>query len=168
MSAYDPKRTWSVRHWTSVQLDPETEKPHNPKRNPQSKEFKMTARTTFLLATIMAVSFLTIAGTSSVVLAQEGVVAACVSDINTHCAGTKQGEGRAACVKTRFKEFSLGCQLALVKARAVRKACTADVKKICPDIKPGRGRIEACLKDHFADVSDPCKEAISQATGKSK
>jgi Na+/H+ antiporter NhaD/arsenite permease-like protein len=38
------------------------------------------------------------AATSSVVLAQEGVVTACVSDINTHCAGTKQGEGRAACI----------------------------------------------------------------------
>jgi hypothetical protein len=128
----------------------------------------MTARTTFLLTTIMAVSFLTIAATSSVVLAQEGVVAACISDINTHCAGTKQGEGRAACIKMRFKDFSLGCQLTLVKARAVRKACTADVKKICAGIKPGRGRIEACLKDHFADVSDPCKETISQAAGKSK
>jgi Cysteine rich repeat len=66
----------------------------------------------------------------------------------------------------RFKDFSLGCQLSLVKARAVRKACRADVKKNCADIKPGGGRIEACLKDHFADVSDPCKETISQATGK--
>ena len=124
----------------------------------------MTARTTFLLTTIVAVSFLTIAATSSVVRAQQG---ACVSDINTHCAGTK-GESRAACIKVRFKDFSLGCQLALVKARAVRKACTADVKKICAGIKPGRGRIEACLKDHFADVSDPCKETISQAAGKNK
>jgi hypothetical protein len=98
-----------------------------------------------------------------VVRAQQG---ACVSDINTHCAGTK-GESRAACIKMRFKDFSLGCQLALVKARAVRKACTADVKKNCADIKPGRGRIEACLKDHFADVSDQCKETISQGAGKS-
>ena len=125
----------------------------------------MTARTTFLLTTIVAVSFLTIAATSSVVLAQQGTLAACVSDINAHCAVT-QGEARVACIKMRFKDFSLGCQLSLVKARAVRKACTADVKKICAGIKPGRGRIEACLKDHFADVSDPCKEAISQAAGK--
>jgi hypothetical protein len=123
----------------------------------------MTVRTTFLLTTIVAVSFLTIAATSSVVRAQQG---ACVSDINTHCAGTK-GESRAACIKMRFKDFSLGCQLALVKARAVRKACTADVKKNCADINSGRGRIEACLKDHFADVSDQCKETISQAAGKS-
>jgi Cysteine rich repeat len=126
----------------------------------------MTARTTFLLTTIVAVSFLTIAATSSVVLAQQGTLAACVSDINARCAGT-QGESRVACIKMRFKDFSLGCQLSLVKARAVRKACRADVKKNCADIKPGGGRIEACLKDHFADVSDPCKETISQAAGKS-
>ena len=126
----------------------------------------MTARTTFLLTTIVAVSFLTIAATSSVVLAQQGTLAACVSDINAHCAVT-QGEGRVACIKMRFKDFSLGCQLSLVKARAVRKACRADVKKNCADIKPGGGRIEACLKDHFADVSDPCKQTISQAASKS-
>ena len=78
----------------------------------------MTARTTFLLTSIVAVSFLTIAATSSAVLAQD-IAAACVSDING------------------------------------------------ADIKPGGGRIEACLKDHFADVSDPCKETISQAASKS-
>ena len=127
----------------------------------------MTARTTFLRTTIVAVSFLTIAVTSSVVLAQQGTIAACISDVDAHCAGSKQGEGLAACIKTRFKDFSLACQLALVKARAVRKACGADVKKNCADIRPGGGRIETCLKDHFADVSDQCRETISQAAGKS-
>jgi hypothetical protein len=123
----------------------------------------MTARTTFLLTTIMAVSFLTIAAKSSVVLAQQGTIAPCRSDVDAHCAGTR-GESSAACIKLRFKDFSLACQLALVKARAVRKACKADVNT---DIKPGGGRIETCLKDHFADLSDPCKETISQAAGKS-
>jgi hypothetical protein len=31
----------------------------------------------------------------------------------------------------------------------------------------GVGRIDACLKNHFADVSDQCKETISQSAGKS-
>jgi hypothetical protein len=105
----------------------------------------MTARSSFLFTTIAAVSFLTIAATSSVVLARL--------------------EGRAACIKTRYKDFSLPCQLALVKARAVGKACRADVKKSCAGIKPGGGRIETCIKDHFADMSDACKEMISQAGG---
>ena len=125
----------------------------------------MTARSSFLFTTIAAVSFLTIAATSSVVLAQQGPVAACAPDIQAQCAGHSTGEGRAACIKTRFKDFSLPCQLALVKARAVGKACRADIKKNCADIKPGGGRIETCMKDHFADMSDACKEVISQAGG---
>jgi hypothetical protein len=40
-----------------------------------------------------------------------------------------------------------------------------DVKKSCAGIKPGGGRIETCIKDHFADMSDACKEMISQAAG---
>jgi Cysteine rich repeat len=125
----------------------------------------VTARTTFLLTTIVAVSFLTIAAIPSVVLAEQAVVAPCAADVAARCAGSQPGEGRIACIKTRFKDFSLGCQLALVKAVAFRKTCTADVKKNCAGIKPGGGRIETCLKDHFADVSDACKETISQAAG---
>ena len=125
----------------------------------------MTARSSFLFTTIAAVSFLTIAATSSVVLAQQGPVAACAADIQAKCAGFPGLEGRAACIKTRYKDFSLPCQLALVKARAVGKACRTDVKKSCAGIKPGGGRIETCIKDHFADMSDACKEMISQAGG---
>ena len=123
----------------------------------------MTRRSTFLLTTIAAVSFATIAATSSVVLAQQGLVAACAPDIQARCAGYANAEGRVACIKTRYKDFSLPCQLALVKARAVNKACREDIKKNCTGIKPGGGRIETCIKDHFADMSEACKEMISQA-----
>ena len=96
------------------------------------------------------------------------LIAACAADIQAKCAGFPGLEGRAACIKTRYKDFSLPCQLALVKARAVGKACRADIKKNCAGIKPGGGRIETCMKDHFADMSDACKEMISQAgSGKS-
>ena len=125
----------------------------------------MTARSSFLFTAIAAVSFLTIAATSSVVFAQQGTVAACAPDIQAQCRGHSTGEGRAACIKTRFREFSLPCQLALVKARVVRKACRADIKKNCAGITPGGGRIETCMTDHFADMSDACKEVISQAGG---
>ena len=127
----------------------------------------MTVRTNFLLTSIVAVSFFTIAAIPSAVLAQEAIVPACAPDLAARCAGYQGLEGRIACVKTRFKDFSLRCQLALVKGAAVRKACKADLKKNCAGIRPGGGRIETCLKDHFADVSDACKETISQAAGKS-
>jgi hypothetical protein len=125
----------------------------------------MTARSSFLFTTIAAVSFLTIAATSSMVLAQQGPIAACAPDIQAQCAGHSGVEGRAACIKTRFKDFSLPCQLAMVKTRVVGKACRADIKMNCAGIKPGGGRIETCIKDHFADMSDACKEAIAQAGG---
>jgi hypothetical protein len=125
----------------------------------------MTAQRSFLFATIAAASFLTIAATSSVVLAQQGPVAACAPDIQARCAGHPNAEGRRACIKTRFKDFSLPCQLALLKTRAVGKACRADIKKNCAGIKRGGGRIETCMKDHFADMSDACKDVISQAGG---
>lgn len=126
----------------------------------------MTARSS-LLFTIAAVSFLTIADTSSMVLAQQALIAACAPDMKAQCAGYPMVEGRLACIKIYFEEFSLPCQLALVKARAVRKACRADIKKNCAGITPGSGRIETCMKDHFADMSDACKQVISQAGGKS-
>ena len=40
--------------------------------------------------------------------------------------------------------------------------CAADVKKVCAGTKPGRGRIQACMKGHLADVSEPCKEALAR------
>jgi Cysteine rich repeat len=128
----------------------------------------MCAGPTVRFTTIVAASLLTISAIPSVVLAQKDLVGivfkACASDLR-QCPGT--GEVRRACVKVHFKEFSLPYQLALVKAAAIRKACKGDVKKNCADVAPGSGRIEACMKDHFADVSEGCKETISQAAGKS-
>ena len=121
---------------------------------------------TFRLTTIVALSFLTIAAIPSVVFAQTSIVAACVPDLRSQCAGA-EGETRRACIKARFKEFSLSCQLALVKLAAIKKACKGEVKRICADIVPGGGRIEACMKEHFADMSEGCKKTISQAAGKS-
>jgi hypothetical protein len=124
----------------------------------------MSARSSFLLTIIAAVSFLTIAATSSMVLAR---TKACASDLQAQCAGHRGLEGHLACIKTRFKDFSLPCQRAAIKAAAVAKACRADVKKNCADIKPGGGRIEDCVKDHLADMSEACKERIiSQAADK--
>jgi hypothetical protein len=124
----------------------------------------MTARTTSLLTSIVAASFLTII-IPSVVLAQNArVVTACASDLTRWCGATQE---RRACVKLHFREFSLPCQLEAVKYGAIKKACGLDVKKNCAGISPGAGRVEACIKDHFADLSEECKATISQAVGKS-
>jgi hypothetical protein len=44
-----------------------------------------------------------------------------------------------------------------------RAACETDVQKLCPDVQPGGGRILACLKQHQADVTEGCKQAVTKA-----
>ena len=43
------------------------------------------------------------------------------------------------------------------------KPCADDIKKLCAGIQPGEGRIKACIKSHMAELSDPCKDAMSRA-----
>ena len=124
---------------------------------------RMNARIVFLFALISVASFHVAA--PSAALAQHPVLEACAPDIKTWCSGS-EGEARRACMETNFREFSLPCQLAIVKFGAVSRNCQADIKKYCAGVLPGRYRIEACLKDHFADVSARCKETMSQAARK--
>ncbi len=55
-----------------------------------------------------------------------------------------------------------------VAASAVAKACAADVKAQCPDIKPGGGKLKACVKAHFSDLSEDCQVAIIRAAAVGK
>jgi hypothetical protein len=76
-------------------------------------------------------------------------------------------------MKTRWL-FPLSC-LALVslaqaqdapsapQATPVREACAADFKKLCPDVQPGGGRIRACVAQHRDELSQGCRDALSQA-----
>ena len=153
-------------HSISVALLEEARVPSSMGNAPTEGKLMSIVTKNALRVLVTALSFLTIAAIPSVVLAQQGIAKACAADVKAQCAGHR-GEGRIACVKTRFKDFSLRCQLALVKGAAIRKACKADAEKTCADIERGSGRIEACLKDHFADLSDGCKETITQAADKS-
>ena len=47
--------------------------------------------------------------------------------------------------------------LKAVNAKPVRLTS----KQFCADTKPGEGRVEACIKTHFADVSDACKVGLA-------
>jgi hypothetical protein len=40
-------------------------------------------------------------------------------------------------------------------------ACKDDVDKFCKDVRPGGGRIWACLKNHEADLTQPCKDHMA-------
>jgi hypothetical protein len=40
---------------------------------------------------------------------------------------------------------------------AAMKACGSDVKSLCAGVQAGDGRVKACIKSHFSDVSTPCQ-----------
>ena len=44
----------------------------------------------------------------------------------------------------------------------VREACSHDFQTLCGAVKPGEGRVRACIKDHFRDLSPGCKQAIRE------
>ena len=44
-------------------------------------------------------------------------------------------------------------------------ACAADVQRLCAGVPPGGGRIVACIKQHQAELSDGCKQALVKAMG---
>ncbi|HEV2156788.1 hypothetical protein [Bradyrhizobium sp.] len=125
----------------------------------------MTVRTTFQFASIVAAGFLAVIAMPSVAVAQHPVLAACVADVRLWC-NVSEGSPRRACIRTRFREFSLPCQVEIVKLGAISRACQQDIKKNCADVLPGEDRIAVCLKERFADVSKKCKETMAQAAGK--
>ncbi|MFT3731382.1 MAG: cysteine rich repeat-containing protein [Hyphomicrobium sp.] len=40
-------------------------------------------------------------------------------------------------------------------------ACKADVQKFCSGVEHAKGKIRACLSEHQADLSDPCKQRVA-------
>ena len=46
---------------------------------------------------------------------------------------------------------------------ALARACAKDVKSVCGDVKPGGGKLAACMKEHFSDLSTDCQIAYIKA-----
>jgi hypothetical protein len=48
----------------------------------------------------------------------------------------------------------------MAQQAAVRQACAAEIQQHCAGLQPGEGRIRACVEEHFAEFSEPCKQAL--------
>lgn len=46
--------------------------------------------------------------------------------------------------------------------QAMRDACAADIKTFCPDTAAGGGRPGQCFREHAADLSPTCKDAVAK------
>src|SRR5262249_6022735 len=49
---------------------------------------------------------------------------------------------------------------AMAQQTSVRRACEAEIQQHCAGVEPGEGRMRECVKDHFADFSEHCKQAL--------
>jgi hypothetical protein len=49
---------------------------------------------------------------------------------------------------------------ATAQPATVRRACQAELQQHCAGVEPGEGRLRACVKEHFAAFSEPCKVAL--------
>src|SRR5690349_15722063 len=54
----------------------------------------------------------------------------------------------------------LGPASALAQGAAVRQSCGAELRQYCAEVQPGEGRLRDCVKEHFAALSEPCKQAL--------
>jgi len=67
---------------------------------------------------------------------------------------------------SKIARLGLVCMLllepteAMAQQAAARQACGADIKQLCPEIKPGEGRLKACFKEHFGQLSASCQTAL--------
>ena len=66
-------------------------------------------------------------------------------------------------MKAHFSDLSADCQAAIVRAAAVGRACKADVNQFCANVEPGKGAIADCMKEHAAEISGVCREAMTKA-----
>jgi hypothetical protein len=49
---------------------------------------------------------------------------------------------------------------AMAQQSAARQACAADITQLCGEVKPGDGRLKACIKEHFGQLSASCQTAL--------
>jgi hypothetical protein len=56
--------------------------------------------------------------------------------------------------------FLLAPTGAMAQGATVRQACGTEIQQHCAGVQPADGRLRACVKEHFAVFSDPCKQAL--------
>jgi hypothetical protein len=96
---------------------------------------------------------------------------ACKADAQKLCSDVQPGEGKLLeCLKTHQAELSPQCATNIKSAqqavKQVSDACEPDIEKYCFDTTMGKGGVAACLKQHKADLSAGCKDAVAKAKTK--
>ena len=93
-----------------------------------------------------------------------------VSDLSPQAGRGDRGRGQFRyTLKDRIARLGLTSVLLLVapagamaQQGAARQACAADIKQLCAEVKPGDGRLKACVKEHFGQLSASCQTRAVQ------
>ena len=59
--------------------------------------------------------------------------------------------------------FLISSAGAIGQQPASSRACAADIKARCASVQPGQGRVGACVKEHFNDLSATCQRSLYRA-----
>ncbi|MGH6897126.1 MAG: cysteine rich repeat-containing protein [Geminicoccaceae bacterium] len=101
------------------------------------------------------------------------VLEGCSSELTQYCAEVTPGEGRLlACLYAYEDKLSGQCELALYDAAArleraigaityVANECRSELETHCTGVEVGEGRVAQCLKDHAAELSPGCDQALT-------
>jgi Cysteine rich repeat len=101
------------------------------------------------------------------------VLEGCNAELTQYCAEVTPGEGRLlACLYAYEDKLSGQCEHALYDAAArleraigtityVANECRSELETHCTGVEVGEGRVAQCLKDHAAELSPGCSQALT-------
>jgi hypothetical protein len=101
------------------------------------------------------------------------VLEGCNSELTQYCAEVTPGEGRLlSCLYAYEDKLSGQCEHALYDAAArleraistityVANECRTELETHCTGVEVGEGRVAQCLKDHAAELSPGCSQALT-------
>ncbi len=128
---------------------------------------------------LLTFAFGLLVGTNS--MAQESLVEhlikSCETELRSYCSQVTPGDGRLLhCMAAHEDKISGRCQYAFYQAATileqmatainyVASQCATDIETHCSDVALGEGRILVCLEENDAEVSDVCKQAVSDTVG---
>jgi hypothetical protein len=102
------------------------------------------------------------------------VLEGCNSELVQYCAEVTPGDSRLlACLYAHADKLSGQCEHALYDAAArleraigaityVADECRAELETHCASVEVGDGRVAQCLKDHTAELSPGCSQALAE------
>jgi hypothetical protein len=95
---------------------------------------------------------------------------ACKADVERLCPDVSRGGGAIHdCLTEHESELSPECREDLQRTQQrfaeLKESCKDDVARYCADVEPGQGGLARCLRDHEADLSQSCKDALPERGG---